>query len=162
MPSFVAAIMPTTLLLIMRDRLATPTPPPPRSRAAVPALGPDALPLSGAGFSGWLSIDGAGRAASESDAAVGGASNRDTHMHSDEHIDAGLRCGSCSLEDARLAIQLVLVAKFQMDDAALEVAGGCVALKAVRSSPFSLPSFAASSAYPNLGRDRCDAAPFAC
>ena len=118
MPSLYVAVLPTSLLVLLRDRLAP-----------LPATSPGTLnPLTIAGFQGWHSTDVATSGAAPVDTVATG-----TKWFGHAQLHSGLAGGCASMADARLSLQMVLLWKCQIDDSALAIVGGCAALKAVRT-----------------------------
>jgi hypothetical protein len=143
MPALICVILPTGMLLSLRDRLQPGSHNKQRPQPATPTLTPPSHPLALSGFEGWTVIRGTGQASKTAGdmPGVGGPSRAPDGHTAAAEVPSGLNCGFSSLADARLALHVVLLSKFQMDDAALEAAGGCPAVKAVRPSLCSLPRF---------------------
>jgi hypothetical protein len=134
MPALIPVILPTGMLISLQDRLQPSSLNKLRSQPPTTSLTTPSLPLTSAGFEGSVAVQGSGQAGDAAgDSLGGGGAARATDSHtSAPEVPSGLNCWFSSLADARLAIQVVLLSKFRMDDAALEAAGGCLAVKAVR------------------------------
>lgn len=126
MPSLVVAALPVSLLVSLRDRLCSAST---SQRTARPNAKATSAPLAASGFLGWHSIDGA---SADTPAAAAGAATAGRVSA----LETGFAGGHASCMDARLAVQMVLLWKCQLDDTALEIVGGCAALRAVRR-PFT-------------------------
>lgn len=133
-PSLAVTAMPVDLLLALRDGLTPPSRPATRSPAGSTRADP--------GFRGWHTVSGTGATAaaaaqaSGSDGAAAAGSARDRgggREWEDREAEAakGLAFGYASARDARVAVYILLLWKFQLDSAALEEAGGCRELQKV-------------------------------